>query len=494
MAELGLLIGSQPPIHLLFNDLRKKHKFCFLMTEKMFDFVVIGGGSGGLAAARRAAAKYGAKVALIESERLGGTCVNLGCVPKKIMYNAASLADSMGEASAYGFAPCDKSSGFGLDWKELVSRRDAYLRKLNATYATNLEKEKVTVIKGKAAFIKPTILKVEQSEGGQIEISGKNIVIATGSHGVVQNVPGSELGITSDGFFALKELPKRVAVIGSGYIGVELAGILQSLGSKVTLWCRKDGVLTHFDSMISKTVTEGMQHMGIELRAMSTVTSIRKDEDKLTVCFKQEDESKECHGYDCLIWAIGRVPNIKGLNLEVANIKTDKAGSVTVDEWQNTSQSNVYALGDVVGHHQLTPVAVMAGRKLVDQIFGGDKNAKMDYTNIPTVVFSHPAPCGTIGLSEGDARKQFDQIKVYESRFTNLYYALMGSTDKVITSYKLICEGSEERVVGLHLYGRGSDEILQGFAVAIKMGATKRDFDACVAIHPTAAEELVTMR
>lgn len=465
------------------------------MAEEMFDFVVIGGGSGGLAAARRAAGKYGAKVALIESGRLGGTCVNVGCVPKKIMYNAASLADSMGEASAYGFAAYEGTLGLGLNWKELVFKREAYVRKLNAIYATNLEKDKVTVIKGKASFIKPTVLKVEGGEEGQIEISGRNILIATGSHGVIQNIPGSEFGITSDGFFALKEMPKRVAVIGSGYIGVELAGILHSLGANVTLWCRKDGVLSHFDSMISKTVTMEMQRMGIELRAMSTVTSISKDEHgKLTVCFKQEDESRECHGYDCLIWAIGRAPNVRDLNLEKANIKTDKTGSIIVDEWQNASQSDVYALGDVVGHHQLTPVAIMAGRRLADQIFGGDKNAKMDYTNIPTVVFSHPAPCGTIGLTEAEARREFDQVKVYESRFTNLYYALMEPTEKAMTHYKLICKGPEERIVGLHLYGRGSDEILQGFAVAIKMGATKRDFDACVAIHPTAAEELVTMR
>ncbi|PJF19930.1 Glutathione-disulfide reductase [Paramicrosporidium saccamoebae] len=454
----------------------------------IFDLAVIGGGSGGLAAARRAA-RYGARVVLVELSRLGGTCVNLGCVPKKLMYNAASLADSRIEARSYAFKGVEEE----VDWPVLVERRDAYIRRLNSIYESNLAKDGVTVMQGRASFkSRDTIIVQHGNEN--TEVQAKHVIIATGSTAETPNVSGKELGITSDGFFALRKKPKKVGIVGSGYVGVELAGVLHSLGSATTLWCRRDGVLSHFDHMLSETVTSEMQRVGIDIRTMSQVKEVRKGADgKLVVCFTQSNGSHECHGYDSLIWAVGRRPNTGGLNLESAGVTVDETGHIKVDDYQNTMVEGIYALGDVTGPHPLTPVAVAAGRKLSDRLFGGQKDAKMDYEGIPSVVFSHPAPCGTIGISEKAARAQYPNVKIYETSFTNLYYALMETEQKCRTKYKLICVGEEERVVGLHMVGRASDEILQGFAVAFKMGACKRDFDRCVAIHPTAAEELVTM-
>lgn len=480
---------------------------------EMFDLIVIGGGSGGIAAARRAAGMYGKKVAIVEAGRLGGTCVNLGCVPKKVMYNAASIADTLADARHYGFplpTTQEGSSRFGLDWQRLVEKRDAYVAHLNGIYANNLQRDKVVHLKGRASLVDGKTVKItptdeddgkrgRESAGAPQTIRGEKVLIATGSHAVLPNVPGVEYGITSDGFFALRELPRRVGVVGSGYVGVELAGILHSLGSEVTLWCRKEGVLSHFDSMLSQVVTEQMRKTGITIHNMSSISSVRREKTEdastgLTVCFVREDCSLECHGYDQVIWAIGRAPNVAGLNLEAAGVQLDRTGHIVVDALQRTNVEGLHALGDVAGRYPLTPVAIAAARRLVDRWYGPDPNCSLDYEQIPTVVFSHPAPCGTIGLTEAEARARYEKIKVYETRFTNMYYAMMEAEAKHPTMYKLICAGAEERVVGLHLYGLASDEILQGFGVAIKMGATKADFDRCVAIHPTAAEELVTLR
>lgn len=466
----------------------------------VFELVVVGGGSGGLAAVRRAAKQYGRRVALIEQGRLGGTCVNVGCVPKKIMYTAASLVEAHEDAARYGLGT-GTGSPLSLDWDHLVRAREAYIARLNDIYERNLLNDGVTLIRGEATLKSPTRLLVCTEDGIVSEVQAERIILATGSHSIIPtDVPGHELGIDSNGFFALKALPARVGIVGSGYVGVELAGILSSLGAAVTLWCRRDGVLSHHDSIIGETLTSEMRRTGITINSMSRVTQVKRapDTGALTVCFSQDNQLMECHGYDCLIWAIGRKPNTQGLGCESAGLATDPMGHVIVDEYQRTNVPSILAIGDITGRSPLTPVAIAAGRRLVDRLFGGPamKDSHLDYTLIPTVIFSHPSPCGSIGLSEAEARKKYpeSELKVYTTSFTNLYYALHEPTNKALTRYKLICAGTEEHVVGLHMVGRASDEILQGFAVAIGMGATKADFDRCVAIHPTAAEELVTMK
>ncbi|ORX93596.1 hypothetical protein K493DRAFT_315908, partial [Basidiobolus meristosporus CBS 931.73] len=426
--------------------------------KKTYDYIVIGGGSGGMASARRAAS-YGATVAVIEGARLGGTCVNVGCVPKKVMWNTADIAETLHDAKQYGF----DVPAHTFDWAAIKSKRDAYVARLNGIYANNLNREKIDRYEGYGSFVSNHVVRV-----GDVELEGKHILIATGGKPIIPaNVPGSNLGISSDGFFELEEQPKRVAIIGSGYIGVELAGIFRALGSSV---------LRTFDSMIYETLKKEMERTGIRIVTYAQIKSLAKASTGITTNYTS-GEAEGSDEFDCVLWAIGRAP------------------AVEADEYQNSTVENVYALGDVCGIAELTPVAIAAGRKLSDRLFGPEhfRNSKLDYTNIPTVIFSHPT-AGTIGLTEAQAREKFgdDNIKVYTSRFTGMYNAI--TDHKPPTAYKLIVSGPEEKVVGLHIIGRGSDEILQGFGVAIKMGATKADFDSCVAIHPTSAEELVTMR
>ncbi|GMF21320.1 unnamed protein product [Phytophthora lilii] len=306
------------------------------------------------------------------------------------------------------------------------------------------------------------------------------------------NSTGKELCIDSDGFFELETLPKKVAVVGAGYIAVELAGVLNALGSDTSIFCRKEGVLRSFDDAMAKD--------GIHLQPHSNITSVKQADDGTKTLVLAD--GSECSGYDVVIYAAGRVPLTANLQLDNAGVTTDKHGFIQVNEFQETSNPKVLAVGDVCGTPALTPVAIAAGRRLSDRLFGGMKDAKVSYDNIPTVVFSHP-PIGTIGLTEEQARQKYgdDEIKVYTSRFVNMYYGLINevdeatgeSKDKPKTAMKLVCAGKDEKVVGLHMIGMAADEILQGFGVAVKMGATKADFDNCVAIHPTAGEELVTL-
>jgi glutathione reductase (NADPH) len=446
---------------------------------RKFDVVVIGGGSGGLAHAQRAA-EYGAKAAVIEFAPLGGTCVNVGCVPKKIMWYSAHHAQQLVQAESFGF---DVSRN-GHSWSELKSRRDAYIKRLNRIYENNLAQRNVALIPGKARFVDTNTLDV----GGE-KISSTNIVIATGGYPIVPDIPGAEHGITSDGFFQLPERPERVALVGSGYVSVELAGVFNALGSDTTVLVRKAGVLRSFDTMLQQELQLAMQHDGIRLETGVVPSSVEKTNDGLD--FIAEDGSK-FGPFDAIVWAVGRAPNTKDLNLAAAGVETDAEDFVPVDDLQQTNVANVFALGDVTGRAALTPVAIAAGRRLADRLYGGMRDRHLDYRNIPTVIFSHP-PMGTIGLTEAEARHEYgDEVRVYLSKFNPMQYAL--SEHKVKTSMKLVTVGASERIVGCHLIGDGVDEMLQGFAVAIKMGATKNDFDDTVAIHPTSAEELVTMR
>ncbi|GBM06547.1 Glutathione reductase, mitochondrial [Araneus ventricosus] len=443
-----------------------------------FNLLVIGGGSGGIACARKAA-ELGAKVALVESGVIGGTCVNVGCVPKKISFNCAYQAECLKHMSDYGFSVELKS----VDFRTFKLKRDAYIQKLNDIYISNLKKSGVELINGYGKFVSSTAVEVNGKE-----YSADHVVIATGGCPLTPDIPGADLGITSDGFFELESIPKSVLISGAGYIAVELCGILKALGSDVYLAIRREKVLRTFDSLISDAVTKEIENSGVHFLRNSRIESVKRTDDNLKVSVTGKDPVH----VETVIWAIGRSPNTS-LNLEKAGVELDETGHIKVDAYQNTSQKGIYALGDVCGQWLLTPVAIAAGRKLSVRLFGDDPNALLEYSNIPSVVFSHP-PVGTIGLTEDEAIKKYgkESIKLYTSVFTPMYYAI--TEEKIKCHMKIICCGAEEKVVGLHMVGPSCDEILQGFAVAIKMGATKKDLDACVAIHPTSAEELVTMR
>ena len=445
-----------------------------------FDYLVIGAGSGGLASARRAAS-HGARVALIEAAALGGTCVNVGCVPKKVMWNASEIADSLEAARGYGF----DIEVRGHDFAGLRERREAYIQRMRGNYAKNLEKDGVQLVTGRARLSGPHEVFV-----GERQLGATHVLLATGSTPTLPDIPGAELGVSSDGFFALHALPNRALIVGAGYIAVEFAGVLRTLGCDVTLAMRNERPLRNFDAMLGDALREALENSGVHVRLSSTVASVVAKPNGERVATLADGHTLP--PVDALFWTIGRHANTAGLGLDTAGVHLDAAGHVRVDEWQNTSAPGVYALGDVTGRATLTPVAIAAGRRLSDRLFGGKAASKLDYDDIPSVVFSHP-PIGTVGLSEHEAREQHgNAVKVYTTRFTNMFYAV--TEKKALTHMKLVCVGEEERVVGVHVIGRGADEMIQGFAVAVKLRATKADFDRTVAIHPTASEELVTMR
>jgi glutathione reductase (NADPH) len=447
-----------------------------------FDFLVIGAGSGGLAAAQRAA-EYGAKVAIVEPAPLGGTCVNLGCVPKKVMWNAADVADGLEDAAEYGFR---LGTPEPHDWLLLKTKRDAYVKRLNGLYETNLAKRHIEVVRGRGSFVERRTV-----EAGGRKLTAPHILVAVGGSPMVPQITGAELGITSDGFFDLEKRPDRVAVIGSGYIAIELAGILNSLGAKTTLVLRGHRALKDFDSMLGECMLKIMHDEGVEVALSSWPHALERHS---TGGLELEvRDGRKLGPYDSVIWAIGRVPAVEGLGLERAGVDLDAYGFIVTDKYQVTTAGGVYAVGDVTGRAQLTPVAIAAGRRLSDRLFGGQPDRYLDYNNIPTVVFGHPT-IGTVGLTEDAARAQYgdEAVKVYRSGFVPMYHAL--TTRKPRTDMKLVTVGPEKRVVGVHVIGPGADEMIQGFAVAVRMGATKKDFDDTVAIHPTSAEELVTMR
>ncbi|REL37143.1 glutathione-disulfide reductase [Thalassotalea euphylliae] len=450
------------------------------MTQH-FDFLAIGAGSGGIASANRAA-RHGKKAAVIEAKAIGGTCVNVGCVPKKAMWYAGQIADALHYAPDYGFnAPLQS-----FDWATLIKNREAYIERIHAAYQRGFTANDVTVIQGFAKFVNKNTVEVN----GEL-YSADHIVIATGGRPSIPNIEGAEYGIDSDGFFALTEQPKSAAVVGAGYIAVELAGVLHALGTESHLLVRKEKPLRGFDEMLSDTLVEQMAKHGPTLHNQSVPTKVEKhDNGQLTVHL---ENGKTVGPVDTLIWAIGREPATDQINLEATGVETDERGFIPTDKYQNTNVDGIYAVGDNTGRVQLTPVAVAAGRRLCERLFNNKPYEHLDYENVATVVFSHPV-IGTVGLSEQEAIEQYgeDQVKVYNSQFTALYQAITEDY-RDPTRMKLVCVGKEEKIVGIHSIGFGSDELLQGFAVAMKMGATKADFDNTVAIHPTSAEEFVTM-
>jgi glutathione reductase (NADPH) len=451
----------------------------FTVSDQAFDLIVVGGGSGGLACAQRAA-EFGAKVAVIEPQRLGGTCVNVGCVPKKIMWNAANVALAVDDAKDYGF---DVTLNGG-DWGTLKRKRDAYVLRLNGIYERNLASKGVAYVRGAARFLDKSTVEVKGER-----MTARHLVIATGGKAIVPKLPGAELGITSDGFFELEQRPQRVAVVGSGYVACELAGVFRELGSEVQMFIRKEHLLMSFDAMLGKSLMREMRDQGVTIHSHVVPASVRVAAGVKTLATQ---DGSEYSGLDCVLWAVGRSANVGDLDLSKAGVKVDHCNFVVTDGFQNTNVPGIYAIGDVTGRAALTPVAIAAGRRLSDRVFGGKTDRHLEYSMIPTVVFTHP-PIGTVGASEAEARAQYgDAVRVYIADFTPMYHAM--TTRKTRTDMKLVCFGPEQRIIGCHIIGAGADEMLQGFAVAIRMGATKQDFDDTIAVHPTSAEELVTMR
>lgn len=448
--------------------------------SKHYDFLAIGGGSGGIAACNRAA-EYGARCAVIERGRLGGTCVNVGCVPKKVMWYTADHAHRLEEAAGYGF----RIGSHEFDWARIKRSRDTYVARLNEIYASNLDRNDVELLRGTARFRDARTVEVNGET-----VTADHIVIATGGAPSVPAIPGGQLGITSDGFFELETLPQRTAVVGAGYIAVELAGMLQAMGSEVTLMIRHRQFLRSFDPLLRETLMEEMEADGVNVLKETQVGQIERLGDG-SLKLRCTDGETELN-VDTLIWAIGRTPLTRDLGLANAGVEMNADGTIPTDRYQSTNVAGVYALGDVGGRYPLTPVAIAAGRRLSDRLFGNRSDRYLAYEQIPSVVFSHP-PIGTVGLTEDEARDRYgDAVKVYQSRFVPMYYAPLERKRK--TAIKLVCVGDDEKVAGCHVIGLGADEMMQGFAVAIRMGACKRDLDDTVAIHPTSAEELVTLR
>ncbi|KAL7520004.1 hypothetical protein ACHAWX_004758 [Stephanocyclus meneghinianus] len=490
-----------------------------------FDLLVIGAGSGGIASARRAAS-YGAKVGVVEMGRLGGTCVNVGCVPKKIIHsngdkifilidNAATISETLHEMHHYGFSGYDTGS-ITFDWGYIKRSRDAYIERLNGIYERNLVGSGVTRFFGKASLV------VSDRDPGTVDVMvspmdivnstlstemkrqryhAKHIVLATGGYPTIP--PGSDgsvarYSISSDGFFELETLPQKAVIVGGGYVAVELAGILGALGSETSLVVRKEKALRQFDELLSNALDQEMENNGITIyrNTMGVDRIIPNESTGLKTVILNNGQAIE--DVNVIIMAAGRSPSVESLNLQGVGVRQKKGGYVEVNEYSETNLQNLYAVGDVCGNVELTPMAIAAGRRLADRLFGppGFQNAKVSYKNVPTVIFSHP-PIGTVGLTEDQAIEKYgkENIKIYRSVFSNLYYGTwqVDASEKPKTAMKLVCAGKNELVVGLHVIGMGADEMLQGFGVAIKMGATKADFDSTVAIHPTAAEEFVTM-
>eukprot|EP00806_Schmidingerella_arcuata_P002870 Macronucleus_36.p1 GENE.Macronucleus_36~~Macronucleus_36.p1 ORF type:complete len:473 (+),score=103.56 Macronucleus_36:1-1419(+) len=452
-----------------------------------FDYVVIGAGSGGMASARRAA-QYGKRVCLIENRVIGGTCVNVGCVPKKVMFNLANFLEEAQVMKGYGVTGLER---IGLNFKHFKAKRDAYVKRLNSIYKNFVETQDITYIEGTASFIQDQVVAV-----GDRLFHAPHILIASGSAPEPGSFEGAEHCINSDDFFNLETLPESIVVIGGGYIGIELAQILQAFGVQVTLLVRSRP-LKFLDSDITDVLVESMQRLGIDVRLNSPHQSVIKNwNDMLTVKL----ESGETINTEQCLLALGRPPNLRGLDLEKTSIQTEK-GAIVVDEFQNTAAYGVYALGDVTNQVTLTPVAVKTGRILAERLFNGRADLKMCFENIATVIFSHP-PIGTCGLSaqEATAKLGDDQVKVFTCGFTNMFYSPAEEQHKQKSFFKIVCQITGEdngkdyshlKVVGCHGIGKGIDEMMQGISVAITMGATKQDFDNSVAIHPTASEEFV---
>jgi glutathione reductase (NADPH) len=453
-----------------------------------FDLVVLGGGSGGLAAAFRAA-QHGARVALLEPGPLGGTCVNAGCVPKKAMWLAAELAQKLALARQLGFALPESLPA--LDWPAFIAHRQRYIGNIHASYQQRLDAAGIALLPLRGRLLAHDTIECEDG----VRLRAPQVLVATGGRPQRPDIPGAELGMDSDGFFHLAAAPGRVAIVGGGYIAVELGGVLQALGSRVELFVRGDRLLHGFDADLAAQLVEDQRQHGIHTRFGHVLQSVRAQGDGALLL--RDTQGDDSDPFDALIFATGRRPNSDDIGLEQVGVELGPRGHVVVDDLQRSSVAGIHALGDVTDKAALTPVAIAAARRLMDRLFGGQPDARLDYADIATVVFAHP-PLGMVGMTEAQARLAHgDAVRAYRAGFRPMLHALADTPQRSL--FKLVCVGEgddarSQRVVGIHLLGEGADEILQGFAVALKRGITLADLHDTVAIHPTSAEELVLMR
>jgi glutathione reductase (NADPH) len=445
-----------------------------------FDLFVIGGGSGGIATARRAA-EYGAKVGVAEYSKLGGTCVNRGCIPKKLMVYASHFPELFTDAEGYGWSAVKSQ----LDWPKMISAIDNELLRLNGIYQTMLDKSKVEVIHERAKFIDNHTLQV-----GERTVTADKILIAVGGHPFRPEIPGIEHALISDEMFYLPTQPKKIVILGAGYIGCEFACIMNGLGTEVTQIIRPELILRSFDGDLRSAVQEGMIRHGVNIINNACDLSIEKTDNGVSVTVITKDGQKTILADAVSLAALGRKPNTGDLGLENVNVKTHE-GAILVDANNRTNVENIYAVGDCTDEIQLTPVAITEGRIFADTVFG-NKPRVMNYADIPTAIFTTPE-AATVGLTEEEAREMHgDNIKIYRSNFRPMYYVLPNKQDR--TLMKLVVDSKTDRILGAHMVGDHAAEIIQGVAIAVKMGAKKADFDATVGIHPSSAEEFVTMR
>ncbi len=448
------------------------------MTRDVFDLFIIGAGSGGVRAARMAGQR-GARVAVAEDAALGGTCVNLGCIPKKLYSFAAHYAESFEEAAGFGWSHASPH----FDWPTLKANRAVEIARLNAIYGELLTGAGVSLLRGRARVLGAHEVEVDGESYG-----AERILVATGGWPVPLEVAGNELAISSNEIFDLGEFPQRLVIVGGGYIACEFASIFNGLGSRVVQLCRAEQILRGFDDEVRHFVAAEMRKKGVEIRSRSKIGSLERPGPSAAIrVHLHGGDSLEA---DAVLGATGRTPNTAGLGLEALGVELAPNGAVVVDDSYRSSLPSLYAIGDVIDRVQLTPVALAEAMALVEGLFG-NAGRKVDYMQIPTAVFTHPN-IGTIGLSEQDARARFERIRVYRSEFKPLRHTLSGSSER--TLMKLVVDDANDRVVGLHMVGADAGETIQGFAVAMKAGATKAHFDATLGIHPTAAEEFVTMR
>ncbi|MCU1734725.1 MULTISPECIES: glutathione-disulfide reductase [unclassified Pseudomonas] len=443
-----------------------------------FDLFVIGAGSGGVRASRFAAG-YGAKVAVAESRYLGGTCVNVGCVPKKLMVYGAHFADDFEQASGFGWSLEDAQ----FDWSQLIANKNREIARLNGIYRNLLVNSGVTLLEGHARITGPHEVEVEGKR-----YSAGHILIATGGWPQVPDIPGRELAISSNEAFFLKDLPKRVLVVGGGYIAVEFAGIFQGLGADTTLLYRGDLFLRGFDGSVRTHLKEELEKRGLDLQFNADIQRIDQQPDgSLKATLKDGRELIT----DCVFYATGRRPMLDNLGLENTEVQLDERGFVRVNDEFQTDEPSILAIGDVIGRVQLTPVALAEGMAVARRLFKPEEYRPVDYRNIPTAVFSQP-PIGTVGLTEEQALEAGHQVKIFESRFRPMKLTLTDVQEK--TLMKLVVDAETDRVLGCHMVGPEAGEIVQGLGIALKAGATKQQFDDTIGVHPTAAEEFVTMR
>lgn len=443
-----------------------------------FDLIVLGAGSGGLATAIRAA-RHGARVAMLDPGVLGGTCVNVGCVPKKALWFAAQLAYAQELAGEYGFS----STPGSFDWEYFRQLRTDYIDGIKGRYQKRLDEVGVHWRREAGRFVSHDTIATSSGD----ELSAKQIVIATGARPHRIDVPGFELGLISDDMFALREQPRRIGIVGGGYIAMEFAGLLNALGSEVTVHAR-GRLLGGFDTEMVDELEQRMTAQGIRFSRDVQVRGLRQVDGQLML---DDVNSRDCGPYDALLWAIGRVPNTESLDLDAVGVTLGKHGRILVDGWQNTNVPGISAVGDVCENRELTPVAVAAGRRLADRLFGGKPDARLEHEHIASVVFAEP-PLAMVGMTEEQARALHGtDVRIYRTRFSPMQWAVAKHSGQTVM--KLVCVGPDELVVGIHVLGLGAEEMMQGFAVAMKLGVRKRDLDDTVAIHPSSAEELVLM-